>query len=266
MFNYDLNEIGNVTFQLNFDDDYYNEWLSENGVTDSQQARFSFVRDCCDYDVEYTDSETYHHLGYATMTIDEIENVFGQKMAMNVLRSCMDGNEHTFEPLEYQNDEVDLNDPKQLSDAAMKYLKYGKYFKGARGFILPNGVVVYTDSEHNMCTRIPGVNGTYHFIDLGCIRVLPNSLDMAKMPTTEQFNTMYQVLRCYEDSELYLDLMNKQIGNFSKKYTYYDPDDVVLEIERYFKGGNMRNNPLYEITRKDLHWMINEVIKRIKNG
>jgi hypothetical protein len=62
------------------------------------------------------------------------------------------------------------------------------------------------------------------------------------------------------------DYMNKQIGNFNKKYSYYDPDDVVSDIERYFKGGNMRNNPMYEITRKDLHWMINEAIERIKNG
>jgi len=62
------------------------------------------------------------------------------------------------------------------------------------------------------------------------------------------------------------DYMNKQIGNFNKKYSYYDPDDVVSDIERYFKGGNMRNTPMYEITIKDLHWMINEAIERIKNG
>lgn len=263
-FNYNINEIGSVAFTLNFDEDSYAEYLSDNGIGDSQQARFSFVKDYCDYDVECTDSETYHHLCYATMTIDEIVEIFGSQMANDVLKDCMDGNEHTFEPLEYQNDEVDLNDPEQLSQAAMKYLKYGKYFKGARGFILPNGVFVYTESEHNMCSRIPGVNGTYHFIDLGCIRVLPNSVDISKKPTDEQRITLYEVIRCYEDSELDVDLTNKQIGVVHRQYSHYYPQDVWYDISNYFKGKTTNRQTLYEkITLKDIRKMVYESIERL---
>ena len=266
---YNLNDIGSVLFSLNFDEDSYMEYLSENGVNDSQQARIAFVKDNCDYDVECTDSETYHHLCYDTMTIDEIESMFGPEMAKDVLTDCMDGNEHTFEPLEYQNDEVDLTNPDELSKVAMKYLKYGKYFKGARGFILPNGVFVYTEAEHNMCSRIPGVKGTFHFIELGCIRVLPNSLDMAQMPTKEQFKTIYQVLRCYENSQISVDLMNGKIGNISREYSYYYPQDVVYDISNYFKGKQTIHE--VNLTINDLNRMVYEsvskvvkIIKRIK--
>lgn len=268
-FNYNLNEIGSVSFTLNFDEDSYAEYLSDNGIGDSQQARFAFVKDYCDYDVECTDSETYHHLCYTTMTIDEIVEIFGSQMANDVLKDCMDGDEHTFEPLAYQNDEVDLNNPEQLSQAAMKYLKYGKYFKGARGFILPNGVFVYTEAEHNMCSRIPGVNGTYHFIELGCVRVLPNSLDIAKLPTKEQFNTIYQVLRCYENNTIYIDLMNDKIGNMSREYSYYYPQDVAYDISNYFKGKPMNKQRMNEnkqtitITLNDINRMVYESVSRL---
>lgn len=55
--NYDINEIGSVTFKLDFDEDDYNEYLEDNGLTDSNDSKFEFVRDNCTYDAEFTDSQ-----------------------------------------------------------------------------------------------------------------------------------------------------------------------------------------------------------------
>ena len=243
--NYDISDIGSVYFTLNYDDDWYNEYLSDEGLQDNANVKAEYIKDYCDYDVEFTDSETYHHLGYDTMTFDEIEDFFGETMANEVFKDCMDGEQHEYEPYRYISQSVDITDPNELSAAAVKYLQHGRYFKNARGFILPSGVVVYTDQEHNLCSKIPGVEGTFHFIGLGCIRVLPNGIDMSKAPTPAQTKVIYQVLKCYENNEFYIDLMNKEIGNFSKKYDYCDPDEVVRDINNYFKGIKPSNS-MYE--------------------
>ena len=268
---YDISDIGYVYFTLNYDNDWYMEYLSDNGIQDSENAKATYIKENCDYDVEFTDSETYHHLGYDTMTFDEIEDFFGEMMANEVFKDCMDGEQHEYEPHCYFNKGININDPNELSAAAVKYLKHGRYFKNARGFILPNGVVAYTDAEHNLCSQIPGVNGTFHFIELGCIRVLPNGIDLAKAPTEAQTKTLYYVLKCYYQEELYLDLMNKEIGQFSKKYTYCEPEDVMSDIQKYFKGIKPRNN-MYESRRKKLslnesqfNGFVKKIVKEVLN-
>lgn len=271
LINYDINEIGSVTFKLDFDEDDYNEYLEDNGLTDSNDSKFEFVRDNCTYDAEFTDSEYFHHLGYDSLSYEEIEDMFGERFAQDVLKNCMDGEEHQFEVQSYADEEINLEDPNELSNLAMKYLKHGEYFKNARGFILPNGVIVYTEMEHNQCSKVPGVKGTFHFIELGCIRILDHSIDISKNPTDAQYKTLYKILKYYNTEELYLDLMNKQIGAFSKKYQYCEPDDVVSDIERYFKGIKPRTNQLYENksskVMKLYHWSTNVVTEpRIKGN
>ena len=264
---YDVTDIGSVYFTLNFDEDWYEEYLLDNGLQDTEKNKYEYIKDNCDYDVEFTDSETYHHLGYDTMTIDEIEDFFGEMMANEVFKDCMDEEQHEYEPYNYISQSVDITDPNELSQIAIKCLQHGEYFKNARGFILPNGIVVYTDQEHNMCSKIPGIKGTFHFIELGCIRVLPNGIDLSKKPTNEQYKTLYKVLKCYYSEELYLDLMNKQIGNFSKKYQYCDPDEIINDINKYFKGI-MRNNKIYEtmkvisLDENKIRKIVSETLKR----
>lgn len=242
--NYDISEIGNVIFTLNYDEDDYAEYLNDNELTDCIESQEEFVKENCSYEVEFTDSEYFRHLGYDTLYYDEIVDMFGEKLANDVLRDCMDGKEHDYEVQCYINDNVDLTNPKELSDAAMKYLKHGEYHKNARGFILPNGVVVYTDQEHNQCSRVPGVNGTFHFIELGCIRILDHSIDIAKKPTIEQYRILCNILECYSGEELYLDLMNKEIGNFSRRFNECDSDVVLKIIENYFNGVIPHNSRL----------------------
>lgn len=267
---YDISDIGSIKFTLNYDEDDYAEYLEDNDVPDCKETQLEFVKDNCSYDVEFTDSEYYHHLGYDTMYYDEIESMFGERFANDVLNDCMDGQEHDFEPQSYATEELNLEDPDVLSNAAMKYLKHGEYFKNARGFILPNGVVVYTETEHNQCSKVPGVKGTFHFIGLGCIRVLDHSIDLAKMPTNAQIKTLYKVLRNYYSEELYVDLMSQQLGTFSKKYNHCDPRDVMSDIDRFFKGIVPRNNMFEAKSDKAMklyHWSTNVVTEpRIKGN
>lgn len=199
--------------------------------------------DC--YYVEFFDSETYHLCGHDTMTIEEIEDMFGAQLAADVYKECADGKEHRYEPMAYDNEVINLNNPRDLSNAAMKRLQHGEYTKNCRGFILPNGVVVYTGAEHNMCSQIPGVKGTFHFIELGCIRVLDHSIDLACKPTLEQWETLNNLLDDYYGETLYLDLMNKQIGNVSKTYEELYPDEVIEDINSYFSNGFVKKRQTY---------------------
>ena len=235
---FDITEIGEIHCTLNFDEDWYNDYLQENGLSNSQEVFQNYVREQCDYEIEYYDSETFHSMcEYETMTIDEIEENFGSEIARDVFNECMDGKEHSFEILAYQNDIVDINNPEELNAAAVKVLRHGGYFKGCRGFILTNGVVVYTESEHNNCTRISGVKGTSHFIELGNIRVLDHSIDICKKPTPQQTKVLWEVLDSYYGEVLYLDLFEKGIGRFSQQYRSCDPSEVMNDINSYYNRG-----------------------------
>ena len=70
---YDISEIGAINCQLNFDEDEYQEYLSDEKLADTEDTRNYFIREYCNYDVEFLDSDTFHRMDYETMTIDEIE-------------------------------------------------------------------------------------------------------------------------------------------------------------------------------------------------
>ena len=262
---YELNEIGEILVSSQFDEELYTDYLEENGLTDNPKTREEYIRDCF-YDVEFFDSETYHHLGYEQMTIDEIASEFGEGMAADIYRDCLDGNEHRYEPLAYMNDEVNINSPRELADSAMKYLRHGEYFKGCRGFILTNGIVVYTEAEHSMCTMIPGILNTSQFIELGNIRIMPHSVDMAKAPTWKQQEILEEFFSSYYGEEVYLDLYMTRNSHVSIKYTSCSAGQAMNDIENYFSGNIkqryiVRENRIMRINKNDLRHAISESIK-----
>lgn len=262
---FDISEIGAIQCQLNFDEDYYLDYLQENGLQDSDDVKKEYIKGQCDYDVTYLDSEYFHDMGeYDTMTIEEIEEEFGNRCAEDVFITCMDGREHDFEIQAYQ-DSIDINNPKELNAEAVKCLRHGEYFKNCRGFILTNGIVVYTGAEHNMCSKIPGINGTFDFIRLGNIRVLNHGVDIAKPPTEEQKKVLNQMFQSYYGEELYLDLMNDKNGHTGKKYNSCEPYEVMQDIYDYFNSGRLRQNT-YEsikIDLNDIKQMVSECVKKI---
>ncbi len=266
---YDLTEIGSIEVSSQFDEELYSDYLSENGIVDTPEERLKYIKDECYYDVEFFDSETFHSIGYEQMMLWEIEDEFGEQMASDILKDCMDGRSHEYEVLAYMNDSVDINNPTELANAAMKYLRSGNYFKNCRGFILSNGVVVYTDSEHSMCTRIPGVTSTSHFIELGNIRVLDHSVDIAKNPTAKQMETLENVFSAYQGEELYLDLCNRSIRTVSIKYNECNAYMAMNDIKRYFNGQLsqryiIRENKPYTISEATIRRIVKKILSETK--
>ena len=130
---------------------------------------------------------------------------------------------------------------------AVKLLQHGGYYKDCRGFILTNGEVVYTPAEHNQCSIIDGVNGTFDFIRLGNIRVLSQSIDLSKMPTREQMLTLRKVIKSYADEVLYVDILGDSATLSSAVYVRPSIDRVLGEITRYFTEGiKLRGSQMWE--------------------
>ena len=228
---YDISEIGQINCQLTDDGEY---------------------------EVSYYDSEYFHQMGdWDVLTLDEIEEEFGEALAKDVYAECQDGKEHSFEILAYQNDNVDLSNPNEVNAAAIRVLRHGEYYKDCRGFILTNGVVVYTDQEHNQCTRIPGVKSTFDFIKMGNIRVLDHSIDIAKAPTPAQWSVLSQVLDSYYGEVLYLDLEND-----GRQYYFCNPEEVERDIYNYFNFYKISEST-YTVSGSALRKIISESITRI---
>lgn len=232
----DMSMVGQVNYSWDFDEDEYNEYLQENGLENNQKVFEEYINDYVEFEIEYLDNDTFHTMNCEYLNYYDVIENFGEKMAMKMVRDCQTRGEGSFETYELYDENVDINNPKELNDIAVKLLQHGKYYKDCRGFILTNGEVVYTPSEHNQCTIIDGVKGTFHFISLGNIRVLQQSIDLSKAPTKEQREVLRKVIASYSDSELYLDIMTPN-GDFSAKYINPDWRFVLAEIDRYFQEG-----------------------------
>lgn len=244
----DFSEIGAVNYQWDFSEDDYQEWLNDEEIQDSPDIKLQYIKDNVTFDVDFLDSETFHVCGNdSSMTYDDLEDVFGEKMAERILNDCMEDGFGRFEKYEIYEDEVyDINKPQELNNIAMKLLPHGEYYKNCRGFILTNGVIVYTPTEHNEVTIIDGINDKNQFIKLGNIRVLDHSIDIGAEPTLEQREVLKQVLRSYDGEELYLDIhyKNSEIG---VQYPVSNYNYVLGEIDRFYSEGiKPQGGSLYE--------------------
>lgn len=247
----DNNTIGGFNYSWDFDEDEYQDWLLDEELDDTPQNREQYINDCVKFECSYVDHETFHSTGdYAEFSYDELIDQYGERVAKEI-RDDLEkfGKQEGFmDKMSLFDDEFDINNPYELADAACKILPTGEYYKGARGFIVANGSVVYTDAEHNECGLIPGVDGTFHFIKLGNIRVLPNGVDIGKEPTPEQKRTLAQVINSYSQDRLYVDFMTNN-SEYGVTYTFYDEADwrtVLNEIDRYFRDGIKPQNRVFE--------------------
>lgn len=244
----DISEIGEFVYSWDFDAEEYNEYLQENGLDDSQEELMNYIEEQVSFDVDFLDNVTYHTFDSLSMSLDEIREEYGDKLADTILKDCMNDGEGRIETeLIIGDEDIDLNNDTQVNAVAKKLFQHGDYYKDCRGFILTDGTVIYTPNEHNECTRINGVKGTFDFLMLGNIRVLPNSIDIGKKPTSEQREVLMKVINCYSDDTLYLDIMDngKEIG------TRYDSASwkyVLGQIDRYYREGikPTGNNNFYE--------------------
>lgn len=234
----DLSEVGEICFEWDFDREEYEEWLTEGEIEDSQEALMEYINDNVTFEVDCKDVETYHSMGRPEwMSFEDLCENFGENGAEMILNQCRENNgSGRLETMELLDAEIDINNPLELNNQAKKLLPHGGYTKGCRGFILTDGTVVYTPSEHNEIQRISGIDSKFQFIRLGNIRIMPQSIDLAKEPTQEQWEVMRQVINSYSDQPFYIDIFdgNAEIGAM---YGRGDWRYICGEINRWFKEG-----------------------------
>ena len=244
---FDSSEIGAVNYSWDFDEDEYQEWLQEAEYENTQESLMEYINDNVEFELEYLDNETYHTCGADYVDYDTLEDMFGSKIQNEILTTCMNDGSGSFETVNlYSGDDVDVNNKDSINNMAMKLLRHGGYFKDCRGFILTNGVVVYTESEHNEICRIPNINNKFDFIRMGNIRVLPQSIDIGDKPTSEQRDVLRRAIACYADEELYLDIYQGK-SSIGVKYIHPDWRYVIGEIDRFYSEGiKPKGNEYYE--------------------
>ena len=233
-----LEGIGELEITWDFDEDEYQEFLNDGLYHNTYAILMEYIKDNVTFSVETFDNDTFHHVGYEYVDYDDLEDVIGEVKLKEVIKELINSGSSRFETLELYNQEsYDINNQDQLNNIAMKILNHGEYYKDCRGFILTNGVVVYTPAEHNMVSQINGINGTFDFIRLGNIRVLSQSIDLSKQPTPEQKDVLRKVISSYSDDVLYLDIYCDGGGVKSCVYNHPDYRYVLGEIDRYFSEG-----------------------------
>jgi len=234
----DLSDVGLVKYEWYFDEDEYNEWLADNELTDSEETRHEYYVNEVTYEVEYCDNYSQHTMDVdQNVSYSDLEELFGENMAEKILSNCIKYGEGKFETFEmYEDSDYDVNNPQELNDIAVKLFSHGEYYKDCRGFILTNGVVIYTPSEHNEITILNNVNDKFDFVRMGNIRVLPNSINIYTEPTYEQELVLRDVIDSYSDDELFLDICNKD-DCCGVRYDHPNWRYVLGEIERYYSEG-----------------------------
>lgn len=244
---FDSSEIGTVNYSWDFDEEEYQEWLVGAEYENTQEALMEYINDNVEFELEYLDNETYHTCGCDYVDYNTLEDMFGEKMQKEILTTCMSDGSGSFETVNlYSDDDVDINDRNSVNNMAMRLLRHGDYFKDCRGFILTNGVVVYTESEHNEICRIPNINNKFDFIRMGNIRILPQSIDIGAAPTSEQRSVLRKVIASYANEELYLDIYQGK-SSIGAKYIQPDWRYVMGEIDRFFSEGiKPQGNGFYE--------------------
>ena len=244
---FDSSEIGAVNYSWDFDEEEYQEWLVDAEYENTQEALMEYINDNVEFELEYLDNETYHTCGCDYVDYNTLEDMFGKKMQKEILTTCMSDGSGSFETVNlYSDDDVDINDRNSVNNMAMRLLRHGDYFKDCRGFILTNGVVVYTESEHNEICRIPNINNKFDFIRMGNIRILPQSIDIGAAPTSEQRSVLRKVIASYANEELYLDIYQGK-SSIGAKYIQPDWRYVMGEIDRFFSEGiKPQGNGFYE--------------------
>jgi len=233
----DLENVGEVEFSWDFNDGEYQDWLQDMSLRPSQDNLFEYVRDNVRFGFETFDNVYFHHIAYEYCDYDELEETFGNLTAQRIVGELQKNETYRFELSElYNNQDININNPEELNKLAMQLLPHGEYYKDCRGFILTNGVVIYTPMEHNNVSVIRGIKGTYDFLRYGNIRTLQQSIDLSQPPTREQRDVLRNVIASYANEELYVDIYTNG-QTVSARYVRPEWRRVLGEIDRFFSEG-----------------------------
>ncbi len=242
---------GGVNCTLNFDEDYYEEYLQDNGLQDSPAVKLAYVKDNCDWDIDYLNGETWHTCESGTLNYSEMEDEFGETLAAAILNDCMDEREHSFEFSEYRGDEeVDIHNPQSLNKAAKRVMGVVDSPCGQfRGWILTDGTVLDAGWDHNACFRISSeIKYREDFTKLGNVRFSNVSLEFGKYPTQEQLQQVRQFCEYHAQDIIDVDFLGGRNGRADKRYVGLDFSELSDDLYNYYSRGSLGNeyNSLYE--------------------
>jgi DNA-directed RNA polymerase subunit M/transcription elongation factor TFIIS len=234
--NIDFSTIGEVDYEWDFDEDDYNDYLTDNNLQSNTNTLLQYIKeDNVSFYIEYSDNETYHRCDAESLYYSELLERFGDKFTNEIIDNCIKCNKGSFETYRmFENDEYDINNPEQLNNQAKKQLPHGGYYKDCRGFILTDGTIIYTPNEHRNILMIDGIQSVEHFVKLGNIRIIKDMIDIKSIPTYEQKQVLSQMIRQYSDSTIYLDMYNYKTDKVGLKYNNPDYRKVLADIDRYF--------------------------------
>lgn len=209
------------------------------------------------YNIEMTDSDgntSYFDNLTEEELADELDNFeSGEDIYKSIVNDTKDkGYEN---PKEFINTTPDnINDINSVIEIASKIWQIVEYVPNSRGYILPNGMLLYfgPNIDHMSISYITGMT-IGRFVQLGAIRCGDNSFELACPPTYEQKRSLYKLIGGSKNNDIYVDIvkydLSQPISNNSRQMKMYpdticsaiynnsNPKLILNQIDNYFQNG-----------------------------
>lgn len=209
------------------------------------------------YNIEMTDSDgntSYFDNLTEEELADELDNFErGEDIYKSIVNDTKDkGYEN---PKEFINTTPDnINDINSVIKIASKIWQIVEYVPNSRGYILPNGMLLYfgPNIDHMSISYITGMT-IGRFVQLGAIRCGDNSFELACPPTYEQKRSLYKLIGGSKNNDIYVDIvkydLSQPISNNSRQMKMYpdticsanynnnNPKLILNQIDNYFQNG-----------------------------
>ena len=209
------------------------------------------------YNIEMTDSDgntSYFDNLTEEELVDELDNFeSGEDIYKSIVNDTKDkGYEN---PKEFINTTPDnINDINSVIKIASKIWQIVEYVPNSRGYILPNGMLLYfgPNIDHMSISYITGMT-IGRFVQLGAIRCGDNSFELACPPTYEQKRSLYKLIGGSKNNDIYVDIvkydLSQPISNNSRQMKMYpdticsaiynnnNPKLILNQIDNYFQNG-----------------------------
>ena len=171
---------------------------------------------------------------------DELEDELGETIA-NELKTAPSNKGYLQDLVNTIPD--DINDVASVNAVAKKLWPVTDYMADARGYIMPDGQLLYfgPDIDHTSICNITGMTvGKYE--SLGNIRCGTDSFELELAPTTQQKAALRKLIANHKGDTLYVDIVKYEKGTYADNicscmFHSHNPSGVLNRIDRYFNTG-----------------------------
>ena len=236
------------------------------------------------YNIEMTDSDgntSYFDNLTEEELADELDNFeSGEDIYKSIVNDTKDkGYEN---PKEFINTTPDnINDINSVIKIASKIWQIVEYVPNSRGYILPNGMLLYfgPNIDHMSISYITGMT-IGRFVQLGAIRCGDNSFELACPPTYEQKRSLYKLIGGSKNNDIYVDIvkydLSQPISNNSRQMKMYpdticsanynnnNPKLILNQIDNYFQNG-IKLGLSYGMSLRDESKKYNKIYRIVEN-